>query len=270
MKRTRRQALGQHFLHHQPTIGKIIGAFTSNLPRETTQVIVEIGPGDGALTTSLQNFSKVTGLPLILVERDRSLEEGLRSKLESPEIHFMDAATDELEKLILTLQTSSEKKTSVISNLPYSAASQILARLAHVSESINLMVVMVQKEVAERMLAKAGSPHRGAFSIFMETWFDLEKCFDVSPGAFHPPPKVMSTVLILRPNKKLPLKPGSKEALKFEKFCMGLFSQRRKMIRRILHNATPALDFAKLNLSGTERPEVLTLAKLWELFSSIA
>ena len=123
---------------------------------------------------------------------------------------------------------------------------------------------MVQKELAQRIVAPANDTHRGSFSIVMQCYFSIKTAFDVGPGAFTPPPKVMSTVLVLKPLDQ-PLTTGMDNPREFEKFCQKLFSQRRKMIR---NSIPPDLHqhFAKLGISGTERPEVLEIKTLIDLF----
>ncbi|MBI3541653.1 MAG: ribosomal RNA small subunit methyltransferase A [Deltaproteobacteria bacterium] len=266
MMRTRRHALGQNFLHHKPTIEKIARLVAEELDEAPTKPrsLVEIGPGKLALTAELLPLAEARGLPVHLVERDRYLEGGINEGAPSASLHFMDAATDKFTDFLDDLRARSQAPIFVASNLPYSAASQILANLCHRSKDLAGVVVMVQKEMARRMAAPPGGGDRGSLSLLIQSYFKVEAAFDVGPGAFTPPPKVMSTVLKLTPLEK-PLTEGLSDPLKFEHFCKMLFSQRRKMIRKLISPEKHQL-FPKLGINGTERPETLKLETVLELF----
>lgn len=265
--RTRRQALGQHFLKHQPTIQQIIGATEPFL--NDSQALVEVGPGALAITKSLAQVAAQRQMPLFLVERDRRLDSVIASGLEQcqarVELSFFDAATDQMAQFIDTIHKQEKfNKILFVSNLPYSASSQILAQLCPVSHLLSGAVIMVQKELAQRMVAKEGSKHRGSFGIFMQSYFECRMLFDVPPQAFSPPPKVMSTVLALTP-----LIPSAVAHLaapqEFHRFCQNLFSHRRKMIRGLLPPEVLPL-LSQWGLDGTERPEALSLSVLLDLY----
>lgn len=263
--KSRGQAFGQNFLHHQPTIDKIIRLATDEIQKTKPSCLVEIGPGKQALTKPLIELAANHKLPLHLVELDPRLRGPLTTFEQEGRLHMMDAAHDAFSELLLTLYQS-EGPVYIVSNMPYASASQIIAQVIRALQispaAISGCTIMVQKEMALRMIAQANSSDRGAFSIFVESYFHAEKIFDVSPGCFQPPPKVVSSVLTLRPLAKSILQ-GRVDPLKFEAFCKKLFSQRRKMIRGILKNI-------KLpeTLTGTERPENLDLETLIKLFSS--
>ncbi|MBI3556229.1 MAG: ribosomal RNA small subunit methyltransferase A [Deltaproteobacteria bacterium] len=270
MMRTRRHALGQNFLHHKPTIEKIVATVAAEMKtaERAPCSLLEIGPGKLALTRVLSPLASELKLPFYLVERDRYLEEEIRAGAPDTELHFMDAATELLPELIDSMRKKTLTPLFVASNLPYSASSQILANLCHCSNDLSGAVVMVQKELAQRMAAPAGEPERGALSLLIQSYFEVHVAFDVGPGAFTPPPKVQSTVLKLRP-LALPLTQGLREPLKFEHFCKMLFSHRRKMIRNMVPNEKHEL-FPKLGISGTERPETLKLETVLGLYRGIS
>lgn len=267
--RTRRHALGQNFLHHKPTIEKIAATVAAELAAapKPPKALVEVGPGKLALTQALAPVAKEAGIPLVLVERDRYLEEEIRAGMGEAELHFMDAATDKFTALLDELAARGNEPVFFASNLPYSAASQILANLCHRSRMLSGAVVMVQKEMALRMAADAGDDERGALSLLIQSYFRVELAFDVAPGAFTPPPKVKSTVVKLHPLER-PLTADFKAPLKFEHFCKMLFSQRRKMIRNLIPAEKHEL-FPKLGINGTERPETLKLETVLELYRAI-
>lgn len=276
--KTRRQVLGQNFLHHRPTIEKIARLVDIEIARATptggaesgairaTKAVLEIGPGGLALTRPLQRLAGILGLPLVLVERDPYLEDAIRDGAKDAEIHFMDAAGEKLGALFLDLKARACAPIFAVSNLPYSSGTPILANLCHLSGMglLSGAVVMVQKEVALRMAAPAGSRDRGAFSLLIQSYLEPRIEFDVGPGAFHPPPKVTSTVLALRPLAK-PKTATLSDPLKFEAFCKRLFGQRRKMIRGFVPKDVHS-HFQRLGLEGTERPETLELDTVLELF----
>ncbi len=264
--RTRRQVLGQHFLTSKPTIEKILKVVREQIEKKSIQSILEIGPGEMALTRGLLT----TGLPLYILERDQQLEAGLKEGLKESNSHlfFGDAASDDLLNFYDTIQ---EHPVLLASNLPYSASSQILAKLCELlwrsknkTPTLKALVVMVQKEMALRMCATEKDDARGAFSVLIESYFHSKILFHVRPGAFSPPPKIDSTVLLLEPKLDSPVL-QLKNPKDFEIFCKKLFSQRRKMIRKILPKETHA-RFQALNLTGTERPETLSLDILLQLF----
>lgn len=262
MSRTRRQALGQHFLHHRPTIERILQTVAEQ--STNADAILEVGPGERAITDGLIGLSEQLRKPLIVIERDRKLEPALSQIRDKAELHFLDAASPDFLKVFDNLKSRDIKKILFVSNLPYSASSQILANLTKVSAQLSGAVIMIQKELAQRMVAPENSKHRGSFSLLMQSYFNSTTCFDVSPGAFKPPPQVMSTVLSLSP-----LVPSLVEGLPssrdFEVFCQKLFSHRRKMIRGIVSPAA-IKKFTELHLTGTERPENLSLPTVLALF----
>ena len=264
--RTRRHALGQNFLHHKPTIEKITTTVKKRILESSSKpkVLLEVGPGKLALTKPLEAIADELKLDLVLVERDRYLEDTIKDGAPNAELHFMDAATKLFPDLIDRLSEANRTPLFFASNLPYSASSQILANLCHRSRLVSGAVVMVQKELAQRMAAKAGDSARGALSLLIQTYFTVEIDFDVGPGAFSPPPKVMSTVLTLKPLAEPLLRIGE-DPLKFEHFCKMIFSQRRKMVRNLFSDEKQQL-FPKLGISGTERPEALKLETILELY----
>jgi 16S rRNA (adenine1518-N6/adenine1519-N6)-dimethyltransferase len=260
--RTRRQAFGQHFLKDQKVIQRILDATEARINAHKPGSLIEVGPGRMAITYGLAALAESKGVPLYLVERDRKLEPVLHEGLEgvSADLRFFDAASEKMGELIEEL--APRGPVLFVSNLPYSASSQILARLCENRRHLCGAVVMMQKELASRLLAKPGGRDRGSFSWLMQSHFKSEGAFDVAPGAFYPPPKVMSTVLDLTP-LAVPLL-RAEESAAFEKFSKGLFSGRRKMLRNLVDLDEAGL--AALGLTGQERPEALTLEQALGLF----
>lgn len=266
MIKSRQQVLGQNFLHHQPTIAKIIQHVADQL-KSSTQVcaLVEVGPGKKALTNHLVKLAQSHPAKLFLIERDRNLEATLADSNQYS-VHFMDAASEDFCNFLQSLVDQNLTPFYFVSNLPYSAAAPIIANLCQFSKHLAGATIMVQKEMADRMKAPAQTSERGSFSLLLESYFIVKKLFDVGPGAFSPPPKIMSTVLELTPNLNSPIHQlTSSEQQAFQTFCKKAFSQRRKMIRKLfaphLHEA-----FSKLHISGTERCEDLSLETMIALY----
>ncbi|MGE4231886.1 MAG: rRNA adenine dimethyltransferase family protein [Bacteriovoracia bacterium] len=257
--KTRQQVLGQNFLHHKPTIEKILSLTQEQVTKTNPKSIVEIGPGKLALTLKLNEIATKAQAALYLVERDKKLTAGLQEAKVLDKTTFLDAASDQFIEFLKSIPTP----IYIVSNLPYSASSQIIAQICHArlilkASGIAGCTFMVQKELATRM----ASQNRGSFSLLVESVFSIKLAFDVSPGAFSPPPRVKSTVLTLQPKFDSIVK-TTEELSEFEVFCKALFSKRRKMLRARFEDQGL---FSKLGISGTERPEELDLSTVYALF----
>ena len=257
---------GQHFLKDKRTIERIINALA---PR-SDETIVEIGPGTGALTAHLVERA---GL-VVAVEFDNKLAPLLNEQFGSlPNFKLvMDDA------LVVDFCTEIQPATQarLVANLPYNISTAILQRLIEQRACLREMVVMLQREVVERMMAPAGSSERGYLSVLIEAYCETEKLFDVAPGSFRPPPKVWSSVVRLR------FKPQvfTNEELLWETVSAG-FSQKRKTILNNLRSATGHLaDVLKRNggasivlcKAGVElrrRAETLTVAEWGRIVSAM-
>jgi 16S rRNA (adenine1518-N6/adenine1519-N6)-dimethyltransferase len=286
MKRNRQKNLGQNFLKDKNTIEKIIHIAQEEIETLKPKSIIEIGPGLCALTHNLKKISNNQNLPLFLIEKDKNLINQIQNQIPEVEVQMynnainfsellknskiplilMDAASDDFKNFITHLQKENLTPTYIVSNLPYSAGSQILAQCSRVSRSILGLTIMLQKEVALRIVAKpkisSMRADRGSLSLLMQIHFDANLCFDVSPQAFNPPPKVTSTVLRLKQLQNPLLDDDKTED--FESFSKKLFSLRRKMIRSSLQHLSSF--FKTLSLEGTERPEVLSTEQIVKLY----
>jgi 16S rRNA (adenine1518-N6/adenine1519-N6)-dimethyltransferase len=219
--------LGQHFLKDKRTIQRIIDALA---PRED-ETIVEIGPGTGALTSQLvERAGRV-----IAVEFDNKLAPLLTEQFGSfPNFKLVMAdalATDFCREILPARQAR------IVANLPYNISTAILQRLIEQRACLGEMVLMLQREVVERIMAPAGSSERGFLSVLVEAYCETEKLFDVAPGAFRPPPKVWSSVIRVRfrPEISIP-----REDLFWEIVSKG-FSQKRKTILNNFRQASGEL-----------------------------
>jgi 16S rRNA (adenine1518-N6/adenine1519-N6)-dimethyltransferase len=220
---------GQNFLTDQRIINRIIQALE---PRED-ETILEIGPGRGALTAPL--LAK-TGY-LVAVEFDRNLVPLLTAKF-SGEENFKLVQSDALVTDICDVIRPATN-ARIVANLPYNIATAILQRLIEQRRCLSEMILMLQKEVVERLTAGPGSGQRGYLSVFVQAYCETEKLFDVAPGSFRPAPKVWSSVVRLR------LRPQFAAGVNDEKLLWQVvsagFAQRRKTILNNLRNASPPL-----------------------------
>ena len=228
--------LGQHFLRDQRAIQRIIEA----LAPKAGETIVEIGPGTGALTSALvESASRV-----IAVEFDSKLAPLLQDRfagLPNFRLVMADALTTDFCAEILPASSA-----RLVANLPYNISTAILQRLIAQRVCFKEMVLMLQREVIERLLAPAGTSDRGFISVLVEAYCEAEKLFDVAPGAFRPPPKVWSSVMRLtfRPRIAIEVKD---EKLLWQTVSAG-FAQKRKTILNNLRNASGRLqDVLKRN-----------------------
>ena len=251
--------LGQHFLRDQRIIQRIIDA----LAPKANETIVEIGPGTGALTSTLvERAGRV-----IAVEFDSKLAPLLSERFANfPNFKLVmaDALTTDFCAEILPARSA-----RLVANLPYNISTAILQKLILQRECLEEMVLMLQREVVERVLAPAGTTDRGYISVLVEAYCETEKLFDVAPGAFRPPPKVWSSVMRLkfRPQIGTDLKDAD---LLWATVSAG-FAQKRKTILNNLRHASGHLQetlkrnggasivLCKANVDLQRRAETLTL-----------
>ena len=229
---------GQNFLKDPRVISRIIEAFAP-LPDET---VIEIGPGTGALTAILVERAG----QVVAVEFDNKLVPLLRERFgDRPNFKLLHADALNAD---LCAAISPSSSARLVANLPYNISTAIVQRLITQRHCLNEMVVMLQKEVVERIQAPAGSSDRGYLSVLVEAYCETEKLFDVAPGAFLPKPKVWSTVARLTFRSKLAVEVQSEELL-WMTVSAG-FMQKRKTILNNLRNAAGKLHEVIKNNGG--------------------
>jgi len=194
--------------------------------------VVEIGPGEGALTYRL--LDRVKTLEAIEIDRD------LAARLDKVKVHQADAL--EFDYSIFP------QGVRLVGNLPYNISTPLLFHLARYADRVKDMHFMLQLEVVERMVAAPSTPAYGRLSVALQARFRMKKLFRVGKGAFRPPPKVESAVVRLEPLSR-PLDVN-------EELLRRAFSARRKTLR----NALPGVDFAAAGIDPTLRPENLSPA----------
>ena len=235
-----RKRFGQHFLHDPGTLKRIIDAIDP-LPGEA---IVEIGPGEGALTAPLlQRAGRLTA-----IEIDRDLAKRLADRFAGDRLTLICA--DALDYDFSAFAPG----VRLAGNLPYHISTPLLFHLARYAGRVRDMHFMLQLEVVDRMVARPSTPDYGRLSVMLQVRFRMKKLFRVAAGAFRPPPKVESAVVRLTPLAEAP----EAEQKQFENLVRRAFSARRKTLRNALPLA--AADYANLGIDPQLRPENLSPA----------
>ena len=233
-----RKRFGQHFLHDPGVLKRIVDA----IDPAAGDVIVEIGPGEGALTRPL--LERIGHLTAIEIDRDLAA----RLAQEFPAKRLTVAVADVLDFDFSSLPAG----LRVVGNLPYNISTPILFHLARYAGRVRDMHFMLQLEVVQRMVAKHSTPDYGRLSVMLQTRFRMRKLFNVGPGAFRPPPKVDSAVVRLVPIAE---KRDWDETV-LERIVREAFSARRKTLRNAL--PLPVEDYAALGIDPQLRPENLS------------
>jgi len=265
-KYTTKKRFGQNFLHDQAILNQIILSFH---PSDSDHII-EIGPGQGAVTTLL--LEKVKHITAIEIDRD--LIEQLKKKFSEAQLTLIPQ--DILKTNLCDKQLVSNAKNTdtrhceeakptrqshhpfrLIGNLPYNISTPLLFHLFNQLDVIKDMHFMLQKEVAERICAKLGSSQYGRLSVMSQYYCDAEILFYIGPESFDPPPKVESAFIRLTPKKeKLDVQSFSV----FEKVVLDAFNQRRKTIANSLKKQLNADDWKALKIDSKKRPQELMVA----------
>jgi 16S rRNA (adenine1518-N6/adenine1519-N6)-dimethyltransferase len=250
-----RKSLGQHFLTDRRILTRIIDA----LDPTSSDTVVEIGPGRGALTEIL---SPRAGR-VIAVELDRALAARLREKYAGTNVQVVEA-----DILQTDLGALAGGAYSLVGNVPYYITTPILFHALRRPRAVRA-VYMVQREVADRMTAKASDKAYGALSVNVQALASVEKMFGIPAGAFQPPPKVASAVVRVTP---LPTPAISEsEERPFRVFVQASFGMRRKQMRRVIRQlrAISVADadrvLADAGIDPEARPETLTVHQFADL-----
>jgi 16S rRNA (adenine1518-N6/adenine1519-N6)-dimethyltransferase len=240
-----KRSLGQNFLSDQTVVRRIVEAFDAT----EEDVVLEIGPGRGALTAELVDAAG----KLIVLEFDDLLATALQQRFGDRE-NFSLVKGDALQVDFDSL--SPDRPLRLISNLPYNISTAILQRLFEYTSRFQDCLLMFQREVVERIIARPGTKDRGYLTVLTEAHFTVERLFDVPPSAFRPAPKVYSSIVRLVPNVA-PLA----DSPELRKLLAAAFNQKRKTIANNLKTVFPeALEGLKLaGIDSTRRAETLSL-----------
>ncbi len=247
-KHVARKRFGQNFLIDAQVIGEIVGAVA---PRRD-DLVVEIGPGLGALTEPL--LQRLDHLHVVEIDRDIVARLRQRYSAEKLTIHEGDALAFDFGGLV----GQPGQKLHVVGNLPYNISTPLLFHLAQFADSVFDMHFMLQKEVVERMVAEPGTADYGRLSVMLQYRFMMDWLLDVPPESFDPAPKVDSAVVRLIP--RAPEDLTVRDEARFAALVAAAFGQRRKMLRNNLKGIVDDALFVHLNISPTARAEELPLS----------
>jgi 16S rRNA (adenine1518-N6/adenine1519-N6)-dimethyltransferase len=247
-----KKQLGQHFLHDRGVIEMIVHAVNP----KPGDVLVEIGPGQGAITFPL--LRKHGQLTVIEFDRDliTPLSEAAHGIGELTIVH-KDVLKVDFGKL------AGEGRIRLVGNLPYNISTPILFHVLEHAEAIVDMHFMLQKEVVDRMAAAPGSKVYGRLSVMLQAICDVQPLFDVGPASFKPPPKVDSAVVRLLP--KAARQVGIADPALFERLVRDAFGQRRKTLRNAVQGLCTAEQISAAGLRPELRAEQLSVAEFIKL-----
>lgn len=252
LEHSAKKSLGQNFLISDAVIGKILKRVENTNP----QKIIEIGPGLGALTEGLLE----TKIPLTLIEMDRGLAEYWRKR---------EIAVIEGDALQISWQNLIDSKVTLVSNLPYQISSSIVIDRSLDSPGLGNMILMFQKEVAQRIQAPPRREDYGMLSVIAQNFWQIDTVSEAGPRDFHPPPKVASRVLGFRA-----ISSPIQERKKFLTLVKEAFKQRRKLVKSNLKSYLASHKFTendfvdwlvKNDLKETARAEELSPAQYKDL-----
>lgn len=242
-----RKRFGQNFLHDAGVIDRIV----ASIGPKTDDNLLEIGPGQGALTEPL--LESVPDMQVL--ELDRDLIPGLRAQFFNYPgftIHEGDALRFDYRSI------ASKGPLRVVGNLPYNISTPLIFHLLGFRDIIHDMHFMLQKEVVERMGAAPGDSQWGRLSIMTQYHCTVQPVFTVGTGAFRPAPKVESAIVRLIPHTELPH--PAKDMDRLAQVVRTAFNARRKTLRRGLQNLFDDGDWTAVGIDPTLRPQNLTLA----------
>lgn len=258
-----RKRFGQHFL--EPAwVAKLVAALHAR-PDDT---FLEIGPGRGALTIPLAPLVR----RLVAVEIDRDLAAALTPRLPP---HARVVTGDFLQTDLVSLLADEQLPVRVVGNLPYNVSSPILFALLHAADEGRRFLdatLMLQREVADRIVAQPGSGDYGTLAIQVALLADVERVMVLPPGAFRPPPKITSAVVRFR-FRPASAAVGNQAA--FERLVRGVFLQRRKTLANALKPVASTFGMTVAQLLGgsgvdpSRRPETLTVQEFAALSRAV-
>ena len=261
-----RKRFGQNFLHDESVIDRI----SATINPSADQHLVEIGPGQGALTEALV----ASGCRLDVIELDRDLVPGLLAAFSLKpgfKLHSADALKFDFNSLLDTPGTGSAAANGqllrVVGNLPYNISTPLIFKLLENAAIIHDMHFMLQREVVERLAARPGGKNWGRLGIMAQYHCRVEHLFDVPPEAFNPPPKVQSAIVRLSPWPESPWPVCDEEKLRG--VARASFAQRRKTLRNNLKGLIDSAQLEALGIDPGARAETLELTQFIEIANTI-
>jgi 16S rRNA (adenine1518-N6/adenine1519-N6)-dimethyltransferase len=259
MKKSKRKALGQHFLRDQNVLRKIIRV----IDPQPDDLIIEIGAGRGVLTFPLAK----KGARVIAIEKDRTLIPYLkRHAFPNLTVHHTDVLHVDFQDLV------QKKRAKLVGNLPYSISSPLLSLVMENRDLFLACTFLLQKEFALRLSAQPGTKKYAPLSLLFQNLFSIQLHFQVPSSSFFPPPLVNSALvsLIKRPHPQFFIS----DQERFQKFLKESFqSRRKKLVNNLKNLSISVLDIKKiLNRCGIEeskRPEEVTLSQFVALYNAL-
>ena len=243
-----RKRFGQNFLHDQNIVDKIV----EQIKPKNNQHLVEIGPGQGALTKPLAS----SGAKLDCIELDRDLAKYLDK--EFSEVERVSVVQQDVLKFDLSTLTDTEKSLRIIGNLPYNISTPVIFHLLKSHQLICDMIFMLQLEVVQRLVATPGEKNYGRLGLMVQYFCEVQHLFNVPSSAFTPKPKVVSAIVRLKPHSDFPLEAKDPECL--QTVIRTAFNQRRKTLKNSLRTIISEEVLKELPIDAGLRPEKLSLA----------
>jgi 16S rRNA (adenine1518-N6/adenine1519-N6)-dimethyltransferase len=254
MKHLAKKRFGQNFLTDQAIIQSLVDAISP----KSDDLMVEIGPGLGALTQPL--LKKLNALHVVEIDRDIIAWMQNTYAANKVIIHHSDVLKFDF--------TTIGERIRVVGNLPYNISSPILFHLLDNVDGIIDMHFMLQKEVVERMVAAPSTAAYGRLSVMLQYHLHMEYLITVPPEAFEPAPKVESAFVRCVPHSTLPF--IAKDTALFAKVVMAAFGQRRKTLRNTLKGLLDDAGFSQLNIDSQLRAENLSVAQFVTIANFLA
>ena len=249
-----RKRFGQHFLHDRRVIERIVAA-VAPAPGDR---MVEVGPGEGALTGPLLAAAG----RLEVIEIDRDLAAALRARDDWPGelvVHAADVLRFDFRAL------ADDGRLRIVGNLPYNISTPLLFHLLEQRDAVADMHFMLQREVVDRMVAGPGGRDYGRLSVMLQATCEASSLFRVAPGAFRPPPAVESAVVRLVPRARPAVPPELEPA--FAAIVRDAFAARRKTLRNGLRGRLSAAAIEAAGVDPGARPETLSVSAFAALAS---
>jgi 16S rRNA (adenine1518-N6/adenine1519-N6)-dimethyltransferase len=239
-----RKRFGQHFLHDPAVIRRIVAAVAPG----ANDHVVEIGPGRGALTPLL--LAAAGTLDVIEIDRDLAALLGERF---ADQPRFVLHEADALEFDYSALAAERGGRLRIVGNLPYNISTPLLFHLLGCASVIGDLHVTLQREVVDRLVAQPGGGDYGRLTVMLSPWVQIERLFDIGPGAFQPAPRVWSAMvrMSVRPTPSFVVSPH------FAAVVAAAFGQRRKTLRNALKGVVSAALIDACKLDGSVRAETL-------------
>lgn len=252
-----RKRFGQHFLSDQNIIHRIVAA----LNPKRNEHLIEIGPGQGAITLPI--LKQIQHLEVIELDRDLIPELQVRCRNAGElKIYSQDALEFDFAKI-----KTDARLLRIFGNLPYNISTPLIFHLISFSTLIHDMLFMLQKEVAERLAAKENSDDYGRLSVMVQYHCRVELLFNVPADAFFPPPKVESAIVRLLPHQTYPHLAQDYDL--FANLVKQAFGQRRKTLRNSLRNLVSDEIWERVGISSKERPEDLSVKQFVDLSNAL-